>query len=130
MPDRFPDDLFEQIRQLTARVDQLEAQLQQRPGVTKASQGWRMADMTIPSVGSGEIHIGSNGGDFFVSTTSGTKSIPGVANNVNIPDINPIAAPSNYTLAWGQNVVSMIVSDHNALVNLRLSLQSAGFIGF
>jgi hypothetical protein len=82
---RYADDLFEQIRQLTARVALLEAQLKQRPALTQASQGWRMTEMSIPSVGDGEIHIGANDGELFVTTPSGTKRL----NQVNVPVARP-----------------------------------------
>lgn len=82
---RYADDLFEQIRQLTARVALLEAQLKQRPALTAASQGWRMTEMAIPTVDDGEIHIGANDGELFVTTSSGTKRL----NQVNVPGVRP-----------------------------------------
>lgn len=83
--DRYPDDLFAVIRELTSRVEQLEAQLRQRAPLTTASQGWRMTDMAIPSVGPGEIQIGSNGGELFVATSSGTQRLQ----QLNVPVTTP-----------------------------------------
>ncbi|MGA4989856.1 hypothetical protein [Nonomuraea bangladeshensis] len=90
--DRYPDDLFAVIRELTARVEQLEAQLRQRAPLTTASQGWKMTDMAIPSVGPGEIQIGSNGGELFVATESGTKRL----NQLNVPVATP-PYPASFT---------------------------------
>ncbi|MEV4574913.1 hypothetical protein AB0K16_16825 [Nonomuraea jabiensis] len=70
--DRYPDDVFAEIRDLYKRVEQLEAQLGQRAPLTTASQGWLLADMTIPSVPAEHVQIGSNGEDLFVARPSGS----------------------------------------------------------
>lgn len=70
--DRYQDDLFEQIRRLTARIETLEAQLHQRPGATRASQGWLLADMGLPTVPAGFTQIGSAGGEFYAKNSAGT----------------------------------------------------------
>lgn len=85
MPDVFPSDPMQRIRQLERDVEELKALLKQRQPLTTASQGWRMTDMSIPSVGSGEIQIGSNGGELFVATASGTQRL----NQLNVPVTTP-----------------------------------------
>jgi hypothetical protein len=73
VPDVYPSDATARIRQLEKDVAELKALLQARPGQTQASKGWLLTDMSIPTVSAGTVHIGSNGGDFFAATTSGTK---------------------------------------------------------
>lgn len=73
MPDVYPGDLLAEIRDLRKRVEDLEALLKARTPITSASKGWLLTDMSIPTVSAGTVHIGSNGGDFFAATTSGTK---------------------------------------------------------
>jgi hypothetical protein len=76
VPDVYPGDAAARIRQLEKDVEELKALLRQRPATTSASLGWRMANMSIPSVGPGEIQIGSNDGELYVQTESGTKRLP------------------------------------------------------
>lgn len=83
--DKFSGNLADEVAQLRAELNELKALVRQRPALTTASQGWKMTDMTIPSVGPGEIQIGSNGGDLFVATDSGTKRIP----DLNTPGAAP-----------------------------------------
>ncbi|KAB8186851.1 hypothetical protein FH608_046010 [Nonomuraea phyllanthi] len=131
MADRFPDDLFEQIRQLAARVDHLEAQLRQRPGVTKASQGWLLADMSVPTVPSGHVQIGCASGDFYVATSDGeVKRMPGVGSSVVTPDVDLSDAPSSYNQTWAQAHVASTSSIYQSFLQLLDSLGGAGFIEF
>lgn len=74
--DKFSGNLADEVAKLRAEVNELRALLRQRQPLTTASQGWRMTDMSIPSVGPGEVQIGSSGGDLFVATSSGVKRIP------------------------------------------------------
>jgi hypothetical protein len=74
--DKFSGDLADEVARLRAEVKELREMVRARPATTSASLGWRMADMGIPTVGPGEIQIGSNGGDLFVATESGTKRLP------------------------------------------------------
>jgi hypothetical protein len=83
--DKFPGDLTDEVARLRAEVAELKALLKTRPALTTASQGWRMTDMTIPSVGAGEIHIGSNDGEFYVRTADETKRL----NQLNVPVTTP-----------------------------------------
>ena len=80
MPDLFPGNVVETVEDLRRRVEELEALLNARKPLTSASQGWRMADMSIPTVGPGEIQIGSNNGELFVATENGVRTLP--ASNV------------------------------------------------
>jgi len=80
VPDLFPGNFVETVEDLRRRVEELEALLNARKPLTSASQGWRMADMSIPTVGPGEIQIGSNNGELFVATESGVRTLP--ASNV------------------------------------------------
>lgn len=73
MPDVYPGDLTARIRQLEKDVEELKALQGSREPLTAASQGWRLSDMAIPTVSAGQVHIGSNSGDLFAQTTSGTK---------------------------------------------------------
>lgn len=84
--DKFPGDLTDEVARLRAEVNELKALLKSRPALTGASQGWRMANMTIPSVSAGEIHIGANDDDFYVSTSDGTKRISTIAAPGTRPD--------------------------------------------
>lgn len=72
MPDVYPADAAARIRQLERDVADLKALLQARPALTQASQGWRMSDMSVPSVSSGTCHVGCNGGEFFSVNSAGT----------------------------------------------------------
>jgi hypothetical protein len=76
VPDLFPGNFVETVEDLRRRVEELEALLTARKPLTSASQGWRLPDMTVPTVGPGEIHFGSNGGEPFFQTESGTKRLP------------------------------------------------------
>jgi hypothetical protein len=78
VPDLFPGNFVETVEDLRRRVEELEALLNARKPLTSASQGWRMANMTIPSVSAGEIHVGSNDDALFVQTSSGTTRLPAV----------------------------------------------------
>lgn len=73
--DKYPSDLLAEIRQLRAEVAALQAEVKRRPALTTASQGWRMKDQSIPAVAEGEIHIGSNNGELFIATASGTQRL-------------------------------------------------------
>lgn len=115
---RFPDDLFEQLRQLTARVAQLEAQQGQRPGVTKASQGWLMVDMSIPSVPAGHVQIGSNDGDLYVALSDGTvKRPPGTGGSVESPTVNLSNAPAAYDVDWAQDLATSVSAIYQSYSN-------------
>jgi len=92
VPNVYPDNLPDRIRQLERDVEELKTLLRQRPPLTAASQGWRMSDMAIPSVGPGEVQIGSNGGELFVATESGTKRL----NQLDVPGATP-AYPSSFS---------------------------------
>lgn len=83
--DKFSGNLADEVAQLRAEVDELKALVRQRPALTTASQGWKMTDMSIPSVGPGEIQIGSNGGELFVATENGTQRLP----TLNVPGAAP-----------------------------------------
>ncbi|MEU6725456.1 hypothetical protein ABZ917_17250 [Nonomuraea wenchangensis] len=83
--DKFPGDLADEVARLRAEVNELRALVRQRAPLTTASQGWRMTDMAIPSVGPGEVRIGSNNGEFFVQTESGTQRL----NQLNVPVTTP-----------------------------------------
>ena len=85
MPDVFPSDPMQRIRQLERDVEELKALLKQRQPLTTASQGWKMTDMSIPTVGPGEIQIGSNAGELFVATENGTQRLP----TLNVPGAAP-----------------------------------------
>jgi hypothetical protein len=74
--DKFSGDLADEVARLRAEVKELRELVRSRPATTSASLGWRMANMSIPSVGPGEIQIGSNDGELFVQTESGTKRLP------------------------------------------------------
>ena len=78
--DKFSGDLADEVARLRAEVKELRELVRARPATTQASQGWRMNDMTIPTVGPGEIQIGSNNGELFVATESGVRTLP--ASNV------------------------------------------------
>ena len=78
--DKFSGDLADEVARLRAEVKELRELVRARPATTQASQGWRMADMSIPTVGPGEIQIGSNNGELFVATESGVRTLP--ASNV------------------------------------------------
>jgi hypothetical protein len=80
VPDVYPGDAAARIRQLERDVEELKALIRARPATTAASLGWRMANMSIPTVGPGEIQIGSSGGEFFVATENGVRTLP--ASNV------------------------------------------------
>ncbi|MER7361953.1 hypothetical protein [Nonomuraea wenchangensis] len=88
----YPGDPWERIRQLERDVEELKALLSARQPLTAASQGWRMADMGIPSVSAGQVQIGSNGGDFYVATASGVKRIP----DLSLPGVTP-DYPTSFT---------------------------------
>lgn len=128
--DRFPDDLFGEIRRLTARVEALEAQLRARPALTAASQGWLMSNRSVPSVSSGEIHIGCNAGDFYVSTASGTKRIPGVAAAVTAPNPTLSNAPGTYDQAHSQQLAVACDDFRIAWAALIPALKTAGLMAF
>jgi hypothetical protein len=87
--DKFPGDLTDEVARLRAEINELKALLKSRPALTQASQGWRMANMTIPAVGAGEIHVGANGDDFYAATSSGVKRI--------LSPAAPIANQANFT---------------------------------
>lgn len=130
MADRYPDDLFEQIRQLAARVEQLEAQSRQRPGATKASQGWRMTDMSVPSVGPGEIQIGCSDGTFFVATSDGVQHMPSIGAAVAQPSYAMEPPDVDYDMEQIASMVITIDSLFEAFLELLDSLQGAGLIEF
>jgi len=71
VPNVFPDNLPDRIRQLERDVDELKALLRQRQPLTTASQGWVLSEMSIPSVESDTVRIGCNNADFFARTSSG-----------------------------------------------------------
>lgn len=127
--DRYPDDLFEQVRQLTARVAQLEAQLQQRAPLTSASQGWRLSDMSIPSVAAGEIHIGSAGGEFFSVNSAGTVKrmfVQAAAVATQAALETDVSAPASYSATWGQRVRNDLVATRATVFELQTSLRNSG----
>jgi hypothetical protein len=120
VPDLFPGNFVETVEDLRRRVEELEALLNARKPLTSASQGWRMANMSIPTVGPGEIQIGSSGGEFFVATENGVRTLP--ASNV-------AAAPTWPGSFTSENVGSAPnAAQYNALradaVMLHTSLRS------
>ncbi|MER6581840.1 hypothetical protein [Nonomuraea sp. NPDC001023] len=127
--DRYPDDLFAEIQRLTARVEQLEAQQGQRAPLTTASQGWRMSNMTIPSVSAGTCHIGCNGGDVFsVNSAGDVKRMfkQGAAAPFTTFDLGNAPASYDQTYAQQQSVgISRLFSGHTSL---RASLIGAEHI--
>lgn len=90
--DKFSGNLADEVAQLRAELNELKALVRQRPALTSASQGWRMSDMSIPSVGPGEIQIGSNAGELFVQTENGTQRLP----TLNVPGAAP-TYPSSFS---------------------------------
>jgi hypothetical protein len=78
--DKFSGDLADEVARLRAEVKELRELVRSRPATTSASLGWRMANMAIPTVGPGEIQIGSNNGELFVATENGVRTLP--ASNV------------------------------------------------
>ncbi|WP_214322100.1 hypothetical protein [Nonomuraea sediminis] len=111
MPDVYPADLLAEIRDLKRRVEQLEAS---RGSLTAASKGWLMSDMAIPSVSSGQIQIGCNGGDFYVKTSSTVKRIPGVA--ASVAAVSTTDAGSTYTTSV-QTLINELKTKLNAFIS-------------
>lgn len=130
MPDRYPDNLFEEIRRLTARIDALEAQLRQRPGVTQASQGWLLSDMAIPSVSAGQCQIGCNSSEFYAATSSGVKRLflQAAATSTQVPLETDASAPGSYSTAWGQRVRNDLVNTRATAFAIQDVLRTAGIM--
>lgn len=130
MPDVYPSDPIARIRQLEKDVEELKAMLRARQPLTAASQGWLMSNRAVPSVSSGQIHIGSNAGDFYVSTTSGTKRIPNVAATVTAPNPTLSNAPGSYSAAHSQQLTVACDDYRIFCAALISSLQTAGLMAF
>jgi hypothetical protein len=122
--DRYPDDLFAQIRHLTARVEQLEAQLGQRPAITSASAGWILRNMTAPATPpSGDVHIYAVSGQMWARSTLGDVPLlaQGVADYV--APITATDAGASYNSTAQTLINTLKTTVNSTLVNLKLSGQ-------
>ncbi|MGI5274902.1 hypothetical protein ACQEUU_37615 [Nonomuraea sp. CA-218870] len=109
--DKFSGNIADDVAKLRAEVNELRALVRQRQPLTTASQGWKMTDMAIPSVGPGEIQIGSNGGELFVATESGTQRL----NQLNVPVATPpYPASFNSPATIGSNPTAQNYNDLRA----------------
>lgn len=134
MPDVYPGDPWARIRQLEKDVEELRAMLQNRQPLTTASRGWRMANMAVPSVSAGEIHVGSNNDDLFVQTASGTRRIAPVMSSVAALTV-PAGSANDSIVAVGgtydQTVLNDNFRDLGTKVNDVISrLKSTGRMNF
>lgn len=113
MPDVYPGDLTTRIRQLEKDVEELKALLGSREPLTVASQGWMLANMTIPAVGAGQVHIGANNNDFYARSINGIKRLMDTAGHV-----APVtgAAGATYT-ALEQTKINQLITFSDDLVS-------------
>lgn len=130
VPDVYPSDATARIRQLEKDVAELKALLQARPGQTQASKGWLLADMSIPTVSAGTVHIGSNGGDFFAATTSGTKRMflqaATIANQANM--LAGASAPGTYSASYLTDLREDVRATRQFAFDLTSRFRTAGTI--
>jgi hypothetical protein len=127
VPDIYPDSLIAEIKDRRKRVEDLEALQAARAPLTEASKGWLLSDMTIPSVPSGKVHIGCNGGQFFVVDSEGTRRLAaGVA--VGDPSYNLTNATPGYIQGQAQTVVDTLDALFTAFTALKTSLEDVGVI--
>lgn len=121
MPDVYPNDLVQRIRDLEKRVEELQALLGSREPLTAASKGWLLSNMTIPTVSSGQAHIGANNNDVFASTINGTKYMLPRAPN---PGTVSGSVGDTYT-TFTRDLINDLISKFNSLVS---GLDGAGHI--
>ena len=128
--DKFSGDLADEVAILRAEVAELKAIIRTRPALTTASQGWRLTDMTIPSVTSGEVRIGSSSSDFFVATTAGVKraflQAAAITNQANMLAGTP--APTDYDPSWATNLRADVAATRQYAFDLTSRLRTAGMV--
>lgn len=138
MPNVYPGDPWERIRQLERDVEELKALFRQRPGLTSASAGWVIGNMSTPPTPSGGGHLFASGGEPLWKDSSGvtheliTPSFPLAAAVSDPPDFTSAAsAPPTYTSA-AQNMLTDLRADAAgtkiALDNLLTSLRGGDVI--
>lgn len=117
MPDVYPGDLANRIRQLEKDIEDLKAQ--GRPAATEASQGWRLKSMSVPAVPSGEAHIGADASGFFAADVNGVKRMMYKASHV-----TPIAAAAGDTYTTGtRDLINLLVARLNELIAALIGAQ-------
>lgn len=121
MPDVYPSDLTARIRQLEKDVEELKALLGSREPLTSASKGWLMSNMTIPTVDSGQAHIGTSDNEVFAATINGTKYMLPRAPN---PGTVAASVGDTYTTIT-QGIINDLISKFNSLI---AGLDGAGHI--
>ncbi|MEV6036047.1 hypothetical protein AB0L65_33170 [Nonomuraea sp. NPDC052116] len=121
MPDVYPNDLTARLRQMEKDIEELKALLGSREPLTAASKGWRLSNMTIPTVSSGQAHIGANNNEIFGSTINGTKYMLAKAPN---PGTVSSSVGDTYT-TFTRDAINDVISKFNSLVS---GLSGAGHI--
>jgi hypothetical protein len=130
--DKFPGDLSGEIAALRAEVDELKALIKNRPALTKASTGWRMTDMDIPSVPAGEVHIGSNDGDLYVATSSEVKRITPITPAADVGGMSGLSTPNSWPSTYNPATGGLVQDDLDMIrtwvLQMRTNLRAANLM--
>jgi hypothetical protein len=124
VPNVYPGDPWERIRQLERDVEELKAMLNARRPLTEASAGWLLRNQSAPSVPPvNDVHIYASSGRLWARSTLGDVPLlaQGVADYVAPITATDAGATYNSTAQTLINQLKTTMND--TLVNLKFSGQ-------
>ncbi|WP_157253223.1 hypothetical protein [Nonomuraea typhae] len=137
MPNVYPGDPWERIRQLERDVEELKALLGVRQPLTKASAGWEIPSQSTPAVPDTGGHLYASGADPYWRDSSGLSYTlkPQVVPGVSVADPPDFTSSSSAGPTYDSSVQNMLTNlradaagTKIALDNLLSSLRGGGAI--
>ena len=127
---KFPSDPMQDLRDLQRTV--ADGQSTGKSPLLSASAGWVMRHRATPTPPpSGDVHIYAQNGRLWATSTLGTVPLLNIPHgaNVIVPGITAPNAPASYSQSQAQAISDGLATTYNSLVELVLSLRTAGVIG-
>ncbi|MEV0382433.1 hypothetical protein [Nonomuraea sp. NPDC050643] len=120
MPDLYPGDLLQEIRELKQRVADLEAIVRAQPGRTTASQGWILPSLAAPDTSAlpaGALQLYGRGSLVrYRPAGNGTEvTLTATPTAGHVASILLGTAGASYT-ALEQNILNTVVSTVNSIL--------------
>ncbi|TYB69753.1 hypothetical protein FXF51_06205 [Nonomuraea sp. PA05] len=121
MPDVYPTDLTQRIRDLEKAVEELRAGAS-REALTEASQGWVLREMATPSVPpTGDIHIYAQGGQLYARSSFGTIALNDQAKAGFVQAVGAANAGTTYTTSE-QDLLNQLKDRVNLIItNMKIA---------
>jgi hypothetical protein len=120
VPNVYPGDPWERIRQLERDVEELKALLKARDPLTSASQGWLLNSMASPVVpASGDVHIYAQTGRLWARSTLGDVSLLPQGKASYVAPVTAVSAGATYTSTEQTLMNTLKTSVNDILLNLK-----------